>query len=106
MITINRPVIRLIATAIVWALALTSIPGLSAQAASERTESGVSQHAKAFSVAVKRDSLAVAAACKEGAHRVAVAARAVAHEVATAAKRGSAETRAAFQGDKLDTPAG
>src|ERR1700686_554633 len=51
------------------------------------TDSAVAVHAKAFGVAVKRDTKAVGAACKEGAHRVAAASTAVAHEIAGAAKR-------------------
>src|SRR5438270_20260 len=51
------------------------------------------------------DGRIASAKSKECAHRVAVAAKAVGHEVATAAKRSAAETRAAFHGDKPDTPA-
>ncbi|HLZ96718.1 MAG TPA: hypothetical protein VKP66_02160 [Steroidobacteraceae bacterium] len=90
-------------------------------------DSPVSTHAKAFGAAVKRDAKVigekskagakkvgekskegakvVGEKTKEGAHRVAVAAKAVGHEVATAAKRGAAETRAAFRGEKPETPA-
>jgi hypothetical protein len=64
------------------------------------TDSAVSVHAKAFGVAVKRDTKAVGAACKEGAHRVAAASTAVAHEIAGAAKRSSVQIRAAFRGEK------
>jgi hypothetical protein len=82
-------------------------PFIAAHAADDRpTESAVSAHAKSFGVAVKRDTKAVGAACKEGAHRVAVASKAVAHERVTTAKRGAAETRAAFRGEKTETPPG
>jgi hypothetical protein len=39
-------------------------------------------------------------------NRVAVASKAVSHEIVTAAKRGAAETRAAFRGEKTETPPG
>jgi hypothetical protein len=82
-------------------------PLIAAHTADDRpTESAVSAHAKSFGVAVKRDTKAVGAACKEGAHRVAVASKAVSHEIVTAAKRGAAETRAAFRGEKTETPPG
>jgi hypothetical protein len=80
-------------------------PVIAAHAAGDQPpESSMSTHAKSFGGAVKRDAKAVGAKCKEGAHRVAVAAKAVGHEVATAAKRGAAETRAAFRGEKSETP--
>jgi hypothetical protein len=68
-------------------------------------ESSISTHAKSFGAAVKRDAMAVSAGCKEGAHWVAVAAKSVVHEIAIAAKRGAAETRAAFRGENVKTPA-
>lgn len=64
-----------------------------------------SDHDGNFAATIKRDAKTVGAAVKEGAHRVAVASKAVAHEVATAAKRGTAETRAAFRGEKSGAPA-
>ena len=64
-----------------------------------------SDHDRGFVTIIKRDAKKVGAAFKEGAHRVAVASKAVGHEVATAAKRSAAETRAAFRGQKPDTPA-
>jgi hypothetical protein len=86
---------------------LLGTPFIAAHAAEDRpAESAVSLHAKSFGVTVKRDTKAVGAACKDGAHRVAVAAKAVAHEIATAAKRGAAQTRAAFSGEKSETPPG
>jgi hypothetical protein len=69
------------------------------------TEASETSHGNSFGEAIKRDTRAVGATLKEGAHRVAVASKAVAHEVATAAKRGAAETRAAFRGEKVNTPA-
>jgi hypothetical protein len=92
------------------ALAVTSTlllaPVIAAHAAGDESqESSMSTHAKSFGEAVKRDAKTVGAKCKEGAHRVAVAAKAVGHEVATAAKRGATATRAAFRGEKPETPA-
>jgi hypothetical protein len=82
-------------------------PFIAAHAADDQpAESAVSAHAKSFGVAVKRDAKAVGAGCKEGAHRVAAASKVVAHEIATAAKRGAAGTRAAFRGEKTETPPG
>jgi hypothetical protein len=69
------------------------------------TEAPASNHNNAFGEAVKREARAVGATFKEGAHRVKVASKAVAHEIATAAKRGAAETRAAFRGETVNTPA-
>ena len=89
---------------VAWSLLLT--PSIAAHAAEDAPhESAISAHAKSFGAAVKRDTKAVSAKCKEGAHRVAVAAKAVGHEIGTAAKRGAAATRAAFRGEKAETPA-
>ena len=89
---------------IAWSLLLA--PAITVHAAENQPqESAISAHAKSFAAAVKRDSQIVGAKCKDGAQRVAVAARAVAHEVATAAKRGATQTRAAFRGEKPDSPA-
>jgi len=89
---------------VVWSLLLT--PYMAAHAAEDQPrESAISTHARSFGAAVKRDTKVVGADCKEGAHRVAIAAKAVGHEIATAAKRGAAETRAAFRGEKVKTPA-
>ena len=84
---------------------LLLMPVLAAQASDQGQESSVSAHARSFGEAVKRDAKIVGANCKEGAHRVAVAAKAVGHEIATASKRGAAQTRAAFRGEKPETPA-
>jgi hypothetical protein len=97
---------RIPAIGLAAASALLLTPAIADQTAGERPEeSSISTHAKSFGEAVKRDAKVVGAKCKEGAHRVAVAAKAVGHEVATAAKRGTAETRAAFRGEKVETPA-
>ena len=81
-------------------------PVIAAEAAGDGPqESSISTHATSFGEAVKRDAKVVGAKCKEGAHRAAVAAKAVGHEVATAAKRGAAQTRAAFRGEKAESPA-
>lgn len=89
---------------VIGALLLTPI--LFAHADENRTtEAPVSNHGIAFGEAIKRDAKAVGATVKEGAHRVAAASKAVAHEIATAAKRGAAETRAAFRGEKVNSPA-
>ena len=82
-------------------------PFITAHATNERrTELAMSADANSFGLAIKRDAKAVGASCREGAHRVAVASKVVAHEIATAAKRGTAETRAAFRGEKRETPSG
>jgi hypothetical protein len=98
---------RIAAAGLTVASALLLAPVIAAHAADDQPkESAISTHAKAFGQAVKRDAKTVGAKSKEGAHRVAVAAKAVGHEVATAARRGAAATRAAFRGDKTETPAG
>jgi hypothetical protein len=98
---------RIAASGLAVASTLLLTPVIAAEAAGDRPrESAISTHAKSFGDAVKRDAKAVGAKCKEGAHRVAVAAKAVGHEVATAAKRGTAQTRAAFRGERSATPAG
>ena len=97
---------RIAAIGLAAASALLLTPAIADQTAGERPEeSSISTHAKSFGEAVKRDAKVVGAKCKEGAHRVAVAAKAVGHEVATAAKRGASATRAAFKGEKSETPA-
>jgi hypothetical protein len=97
---------RIAALSFAAASTLQLTPVIAAHAADDQPqESSVSAHAKAFGEAVKRDAKVVGAKSKEGAHRVAVAAKAVGHEVATAAKRGAAATRAAFRGEKSETPA-
>ena len=98
---------RITALSLAATSTLLLTPVLAAPAADDRPQdSPISTHAKAFGEAVKRDAKVVGAKCKEGAHRVAVAAKAVGHEVATAAKRGAAETRAAFRGEKSESPTG
>ena len=97
---------RIAASGLALASALLLTPVIAAETAGDQSqESSISKHAKAFGEAVKRDAKAVGAKSKEGAHRVAVAAKAVGHEVATAAKRGAAATRAAFRGEKAESPA-
>jgi fatty acid-binding protein DegV len=97
---------RIAALSSVVASTLQLTPVIAAETAGDGPqESSISTHAKSFGAAVKRDAKVVGAKCKEGAHRVAVAAKAVGHEVATAAKRGAAETRAAFRGEKAESPA-
>ena len=93
--------------AVASTLLLAPVIGVQAADAPEGStnESSISAHAKSFGAAVKRDAKVVGEKSKEGAHRVAVAAKAVGHEVATAAKRGAAATRAAFKGEKSETPA-
>jgi hypothetical protein len=88
---------------VAWSLLTPSIAAHAAEDAPH--ESAISAHAKSFGAAVKHDTKAVSAKCKEGAHRVAIAAKAVGHEIGTAAKRGAAATRAAFRGEKAETPA-
>jgi hypothetical protein len=97
---------RIAASGLAVASALLATPVVAADATGDPPrDSSISTHAKAFGEAVKRDAKTVGAKSKEGAHRVAVAAKAVGHEVATAAKRGAAATRAAFRGEKSETPA-
>jgi hypothetical protein len=97
---------RLAASGLAVTSALLVTPVIAADTTGDPPrDSSISTHAKAFGEAVKRDAKTVGAKSKEGAHRVAVAAKAVGHEVATAAKRGAAETRAAFRGEKSETPA-
>src|SRR3984893_8502162 len=79
---------------VAWSLLLT--PSIAAHAAEDAPhESAISTHAKSFGAAVKRDTKAVSAKCKEAGER----------ECATAAKRGAAAPRAAFHGEKAETPA-
>jgi hypothetical protein len=97
---------RVAALSFAVASTLQLTPVIAAETAGDGPqESSISTHAKAFGEAVKRDAKVVGAKSKEGAQRVAVAAKAVGHEAATAAKRGAAATRAAFRGEKSETPA-
>jgi len=96
---------RIAASGLAVASALLMTPAIAADTTGDPPrDSSISTHAKAFGEAVKRDAKVVGAKSKEGAHRVAVAAKAVGHEVATAAKRGAAATRAAFRGEKSESP--
>jgi hypothetical protein len=90
-----RPVARLL---LAGSLFLT--PYIAAPAEDQPHESAISTQARSFGAAVKHDAKVVGDNCKKFAHQVGVAAKSVGHEIATAAKRGTAETRAAFGGEK------
>ncbi len=90
-----RPVTGLL---IAGSLLLT--PYIAASAEDQPHESAISTQARSFGAAVKHDAKMVGDNCKKIAHQVGVAAKSVGHEIATAAKRGTAETRAAFGGEK------
>jgi hypothetical protein len=106
--TIDTAVVNRISTfalgSITVAVLLTA-PLQFADAAEDHQSAAPESTHEGLGATIKRDSKKTGAAIKEGAHRVAVASKAVGHEVATAAKRGAAATRAAFRGQKPDTPA-
>jgi hypothetical protein len=99
-LALGRPVASLLV-----ACSFLLTPCIAASADDQPHQSALSAQAKSFGAAVKHDAKAVGDGCKKFAYRVGVAAKAVGHEIATAAKRGTAETRAAFSGDKPKTPA-